>query len=371
MLQKILLAGTALTILNVSYSQETSTDSAKNSATAAAAPSSPFKLSGSVDGYYRFNFENPKPFDNAGFTHFGNDYTSFTNSQNSFELGMASLKAEHSIGKVGLVADLGFGRRAEEFSYNDSKTLQVVKQAYVTYAPSSHVKFTLGKWATHIGYELLDASANRNYSMSYMFTNGPFFHTGLRADFAFGKSGFMIGLANPTDFTTTTSQTKTLIAQFSTGSKDDKVKAFLNYQGYSGASGSLPNAASLNQLDLVVTGTVSSQFSIGYNGTVQFVNDKTVDKTKKWWGSALYLNYDPTSKFGLTWRNEYFGDKTDALKVGANVFSSTLSGNFKIEGFRIIPELRLDNASNTIFTKNDGTTTKNTVSFILAAVYSF
>ncbi len=29
-----------------------------------------------------------------------NNYTSFTNSQNSFELGMASLRADHSFGKA-------------------------------------------------------------------------------------------------------------------------------------------------------------------------------------------------------------------------------------------------------------------------------
>lgn len=361
MLQKIL--STCITIAAVSpcFSQEVTTDSIKKSASNTPAS---FKISGSADAYYRDNFSGPK------FSNY-NSPTSFTQSQNSFELGMASVKAEHSIGKVGLVADLGFGRRAEDFSYNDSRTLQVIKQAFVTYAPSSHVKFTMGKWATHIGYELVDASANRNYSMSYMFTNGPFFHTGLRADFTFGKSGFMIGLANPTDFTTTTSPTKTLIAQFSTGSKDDKVKAYLNYQGYFGANTATPQAAGLNQFDLVVTGTVSSKFSIGYNGTIQMVNDKTVEKTKKWWGSALYLNYDPTSVFGLTWRNEYFADKKDALKGGADIFASTLSGIFKIESFKIIPELRLDNSSGNTFVKNDGTAAKSTFSAILAAVYSF
>ena len=39
-------------------------------------------------------------------------------------------------------------------------------------------------WATHVGYELVDAYLNRNYSMSYMFSYGPFFHTGIKADFA-------------------------------------------------------------------------------------------------------------------------------------------------------------------------------------------
>lgn len=356
MFQKIFLVGLALVSMSVVYCQDTT----KTSPAA-------FKLSGSVDAYYRYNFQEPKagpfiPFNNA---------TSFTNSQNSFELGMASIKAEHSIGKVGVVADLGFGRRAEEFSYNDTKTLQIVKQAYITYAPSSHVKFTMGKWATHVGYELLDAAANRNYSMSYMFTNGPFFHTGIRTDFTFGKSGFMVGIANPTDYSTTTSTTKTLIAQFSTGTKDDKLKAYLNYQGYFGASAAMPSAAGLNQLDLVVNGTVSSKFSIGYNGTIQFVDDKIAKKTKKWWGSALYLNYDPTSVFGLTWRNEYFNDKKDGLKIGTNVFASTLSANFRIDNLTIIPEFRLDNASDPVFSKSTGLTTKSTQSLILAAVYHF
>ncbi|MFI5188374.1 MAG: porin, partial [Chitinophagales bacterium] len=44
-------------------------------------------LTGSVDAYYRFNFQNAK---DSGRT---NNFTSFTNSQNSFELGMASVKA--------------------------------------------------------------------------------------------------------------------------------------------------------------------------------------------------------------------------------------------------------------------------------------
>ena len=85
-------------------------------------------ITGSVDGYYRYNFQNAK--DSAR----TNNYTSFTNSQNSFELGMASLKADYTIGKVEAVADLGFGKRAEEFSYNDEGRLAAIKQAFVSYS---------------------------------------------------------------------------------------------------------------------------------------------------------------------------------------------------------------------------------------------
>src|SRR4051812_21608687 len=120
MLQKFLFTGGAVCAFFAGYSQ----DSTK------ATPA--FKLSGSADVYYRYNFNNPtqSPY---------NSLTSFTTSQNSFELGMASLKAEHSFGKASLTADLGFGKRAADFSYNDTSggfSLANVKQLYLVYAVS-------------------------------------------------------------------------------------------------------------------------------------------------------------------------------------------------------------------------------------------
>ena len=327
-------------------------------------PTPAFKLSGSADVYYRYNFNDPTP---PSY----NNLTSFTNSQNSFELGMASLKAEHSFGKAAITADLGFGKRAEDFSYNDAAgskgfSLSNVKQLYLSYAVSDKLKFTMGKWATHVGYELVDAYLNRNYSMSYMFSYGPFFHTGIKADISLGgKSALMVGVANPTDYSTTTSSSKFAIAQFSTASSDSKVKLYVNYQG-----GKVAEGVSLNQGDIVITGALSDKFSIGYNGTIQArkPSGKTGDS---WWGSALYFNVDPTSYFGLTLRTEYFNDKKNVVAVNSKVFETTLSANFKVSNLTIIPELRLDNASQNIFSKNNGDFTKNTASAILAAVYSF
>lgn len=324
--------------------------------------SSAFKLSGSADIYYRYNFDNPKnyPYNSA---------TSFTHSQNSFEIGMASIKAEHTIGKVGMVADVGFGTRAEEFAYNDANTRFAIKQLYLTYAPSPAIKFTVGSWATHIGYEVLDAYLNRNYSMSYMFSYGPFSHTGVKTDIALsGKSSLMIGIANPTDFKSAPGMPKTFIAQFSTASKDDKLKAYFNFQ-----SGKQTDAKKLVQGDIVLTYVVNDKFSLGYNGTLQSL--KLSDSLKNWtnsswWGSALYINVDPVSWFGLTLRGEYLGDKDEFLGLG-NAVEGTLSANFRIHNLTIIPELRLDNAENEIFYKSASQTVKSTGTFILAATYHF
>ncbi|HVG14711.1 MAG TPA: outer membrane beta-barrel protein, partial [Chitinophagaceae bacterium] len=277
MLRKISLCLVFTTSL-LSLTAQDVVDSAK---TAEPSPKT-FAVSGYVDAYYRFNFSNPKK-ESETF----NNNTSFTNSQNSFELGMASVKLEHSMGKVGVVADIGFGKRAEEFSYNDASTMVAIKQAYVTYAPSANLKLTAGSWGTHIGYELVDPYLNRNYSMSYMFSWGPFFHTGLKADITSGKSGFMIGLANPTDLKSASVQRKFLIGQYSYGG--DKVKLYLNYQGGT-SDGEDDEDSKIQQGDIVITGAVSDKFSIGYNGTLQSVkvrgSNKKFGDSDSWWGSA-------------------------------------------------------------------------------------
>ena len=332
-------------------------------------------ISGSVDGYYRYNFSNA-----AGNS---NNKTSFTNSQSSFALGMATIKADATAlsGKVTATADLGFGTRAEEFSYYESatkSTLAMVKQLFVTYALSKNVKLTAGKFATHVGYEVMDAPLNRNYSMSYMFTNGPFSHTGVKMDVTAGPVGFMVGVANFIDQTTSTTNTKTLIAQFSGGSKNGKLKAYLNYAGFFGAeNGSNPlSLKSLSQLDLVVNATVTDKFGIGFNATTQSRQQVagSLLPSGSWQGYALYLNLDPTPAIGLTLRSELISDSKIVYPsaFGAkSIFANTLSLNYKVGPFILIPELRFESAQSEIYTKNDGTSSKSTATALLAAVYKF
>lgn len=353
-MKKIWILIVAIASSQLTYSQ--GKDSTKKT-------SPPVTITGSVDGYYRYNFNNPKisPYNNL---------TSFTHSSNSFELGMASLRADHSFGKVSATVDLGFGKRAEEFAYNDANTRLVIKQLYVTYSPSSVIKFTLGTWGTHIGYEVLDPYLNRNYSMSYMFTNGPFSHTGLKADINIGgKSAVMLGISNPNDYRSAPAAPKTFIAQFSTASKNDKLKAYFNFAG-----GKQNDFKKVIQGDVVATYAVSGKFSIGINGTLQSVkadlDSSGTFKKSIWSGAALYLNYDPATWVGLTLRGEYISDKDLYLGL-KNIFAPTLSANFKIDNLIIIPEVRFDKAGTEAFYKNITTSAKSTGSFILAVVYHF
>lgn len=326
-------------------------------------------FSGSVDAYYRYNFDGSKSSTNNN--------TSFTNSNNAFALGMASLRADASAlsGKLTATADLGFGKRAEEFSYADEGSLALVKQLYATYAVNKMVKVTAGKFATHVGYEVMDAPLNRNYSMSYMFTNGPFTHTGVKVDITEGQVGFMVGLANYLDETTSTTDVKTFIAQVSAGSKNGKLKAYLNYAGFAGSNtGANPSELkAFNQVDLVVTGIVNEKFNIGFNGTIQDRQQIAASSkaSSSWKAAALYLNVDPSACLGLTLRSEYVSDSKLVYFDTKNIFANTLSLNYKVGPLTIIPELRYETAESDFFTKSNGTGSKSTFSALLAAVYKF
>lgn len=326
-------------------------------------PKPTLAITGSADVFFKYDFSKQV----------SNSFTSFTKTQNAFSLGMASVKFEHTGSKIGMVADLGFGTRAAEFSYNDQGILSAVKQLYVSYSPVENLKFTAGTWGTHVGYELLDPQLNRNYSMSYMFSSGPFSHTGLKAEYSSGKHGFMLGISNPTDMRLVPEaqiKTKFALAQYSYAASE-KVKFYLNYVGGKG-----PDTALINQFDLVANFTLSDQFSIGVNGTLNGAKawDGTTKKnlsTESWWGAAGYFNYDPTASFGLTLRSEYFNDDKSRLGYGTSIFANTISANFKVGAFKIIPELRFESAGAAIYTNSKSGASSSSTSFLLAAVYSF
>lgn len=372
MLQKYFVAAIAVLSCTFSTAQTASLLTTPGDSATAAPAEEPQKqplltITGSMDAYYKYDFSKTK----------ANSLTSFTQTQNAFSLGMASIKFEHKGDKVDAVADLGFGPRARDFAYTDEGITQAIKQLYVSYSPADWLKFTIGTWATHIGYEVLDPQLNRNYSMSYMFTNGPFSHTGLKADITTGKHGFMLGLSNATDYRIVPDgqiNKKFVIAQYSYA-PTDKVKIYLNYAG-----GQNPDTTKSNQFDAVVTAKINDKFNIAFNGTInstQLWDGKKNIESKAWSGAALYLNYDPKAWFGLTLRTELFNDKNQfktfsGSTEGGNIFSTTLSANFKAGGFTFIPEFRLDNSSKKVlFVDKNGAFTQSASSFLVAAVYAF
>ena len=316
-----------------------------------------------VDGYYRSDFNQ----------NLSNNRTSFTNSNNKLALGMVSAKVDYAYKNLSFSADLGVGKRIKEFAYNDKGVLSYVKQLYASYALSDWLKLTAGSWATHVGYELVDPYANRNYSMSYMFSYGPFLHTGIKADLTFGTTGFMIGVANPTDYRKAPGGSKKFILLQWSQAINEEIKFYLNYVG-----GERPSdAAKTKQIDLVVTAKINDEFGIGFNGTVNSIKQQfnnSLTDASSWSGAAVYFNYDPTEKLGLTLRTEMFNDKKQLAALGSalagtSILANTLSANIKIGKFTIIPELRHETAGKNIYIAKDGASKNSDLSMLVGAYF--
>jgi hypothetical protein len=328
-----------------------------------------FKISGDVDLYYRYN---------AGGYKYPDSYTSFTQTANSFELGMASVKLESSAlsEKVDAVIDIGFGSRARDFSYNDSGMAAIVKQAYLIYKLSDHVKFTAGKFATHIGYELVDPMYNNNYSMSYMFTNGPFFHTGVKGTINFGKMEFSAGIADHFDQTISKSSTRDVLGQI-LFTPNDKWSYALNYWGFYGENQLDPalGVKDMTQFDFVISGKVSPYFHVGANTTAQLMVKPHIEteemQTHNWWGAAIYLNYDPNEKIDISLRSEFINDDNKIKFASKNISAQTLTFDYKIGPLNLMPEIRYDVSKDPIFFSSNGNMKKSTFSLLMAAIYKF
>lgn len=299
------------------------------------------KVSGSADVYYRF-----QPVQTDGAT-----ATSFTGTQNRFTPGMASVKFQYSTRKLDLVADLGFGPRVREYTYNETGISQAIKQVYLSFSPIKSLKLTAGTFATHLGYEVLDPQLNRNYSMSYLFSRSPFFHTGIKAEYGSERQGLMLGVANPSDYIVVPENhlnKKTLLAQYRF-TPSQRFKLYLNYAG-----GKAPDTVRSDQFDLAGSVTVNPRFSLGFSGAYAIIKEWDVQlhqnlKGKSWWSGVLYFNYDFAEWAGLTWRSEWFNDHLHLKSINGKeeadrVFANTLSANFRSGHFTLIPEIRYDHS---------------------------
>jgi len=319
-------------------------------------------ISGAIDAYYQYNFsKSPPP-------------TSFTGAHNSFALGMAQIILSKESGKVGFVADLAFGPRAEAGNYGyygGSITDQIIKQLYVTYKPMDKLKLTLGNFGTFIGYEVIDAPLNFNYSTSYMFSYGPFYHTGLKAEYAFTDNlTAMVGAFNDTDSKFDINGPKHFGAQLAYVKGD--FKGYLNYLG--GQQGPDSTGFKVNQVDFVGIYQLG-KLALAVNLTNQMRGYEDRDNAA-WMGGALYANYAFNDKFLLGIRAETLNDKEHTLfgegDEATNVMEYTLSANIKLPGgLTLIPEFRLDAANTAMYLDKDGLPAKSTAGFLMAAVYKF
>jgi hypothetical protein len=356
---------------------------AQESTTTTEEKKNPLTFSGYVDTYFFGNFNNPASRSNLGVSGFERI---FDQKPGQFQLGLAQTKLSYSTDKVDAVIDLVFGNHADLGNYGNiispvsgaTSTALAVKQAYITWKASDKFSLTAGQFGTHIGYEVIDAPVNFNYSLSNLFGNGPFYHTGLKATVATSdKSSLTVGLVNGIDTKDDNNDKLGVMAQFYV-SPAEGWNLYLNWLG---SDEGVTEKSYYSIFDLTTSYQITDKFLLGLNAAYG-----TQDK-KSWGGAALYAQVAFTDKFGLGARYEYF-DNTSGIRglknpsrpnEGTSVNSFTLTGNVTIsENLLFKPEFRLDSYAKGIgaegeqFEDSDGKFTKSSQStFGAALIFKF
>ena len=361
-----------------------------------------FTFSGYMDTYYFGNFNNPKSQSNLGLNGKGpGNARAFDQRAGQFGIGLVQAKAIYTASKVDAVMDLTFGPYSDLGNYGNyigplgpGSTSLAIKQAYIVFKASSKLSFTAGQFGTHIGYEVIDAPVNYNYSLSNLFNNGPFYHIGLKAQYAFSdRVSLMVGLVNNVDNLYDNNKKKGFISQlfFSPASGwNVYVNGIVSNEATNPVLGVDSTVALTAEkglyslLDLTTTYQITPKFFLGLNAALgsqkgDYQGYGGPATSKSWGGAAIYSNYAFTDKFGLGVRYEIFNNKngvralTDAAGNGASVNSITVTGNFTAADGHLLlkPELRIDSYSANKFEKNNGSLTTSQTTLGMAAIFKF
>lgn len=332
---------TVLSLFSIAATQ------AQESTTTTEEKANPLTFSGYIDTYFFGNLNNPKSRSNLGVSGFERI---FDQKPGQFQLGLAQTKLSYSTDKVDAVIDLVFGNHADLGNYGNiispvsgaTSTALAIKQAYITWKASDKFSITAGQFGTHIGYEVIDAPVNFNYSLSNLFGNGPFYHTGLKATVATSaKSSLTFGVVNGIDTKDDNNDKLGFMGQFYVS----PAEGWNLYVNWLGSDEGVDEKSFYSIFDVTTSYQITDKFLLGLNAAYGSQDKKT------WGGAALYAQLAFTDKFALGGRYEYF-DNTSGVRGlinpsrpngGTTTNSFTLTGNVTIsDNLLFKPEFRFD-----------------------------
>jgi hypothetical protein len=298
-----------------------------------------------------------------------NSYRVFDFNDNSFNLDVAELVVQIAASKpndAGFRVDLAAGNSIPQITKTQDQTAAQfdLQQAFASYiAPiGSGLRFDVGKYVTHMGYELIEGydGYNDNYSRSILFGYAiPFTHTGVKASYAFSsKVAAMFEVVNGWDLLRDNNHSKSIGAQL-TLAPVSPLTVYLNWIG--GPELADDNHTRRSVFDVVTILKATSWLTLGVNGdygTEDGTSRVTPGADAKWKGIAGYTTFALTDKFSLGLRGETFHDDGGArlgTDTKAVLSEGTITPTYKFTNHVLLRgEVRYDKANQAILA-NRGT----------------
>ncbi|TAG54001.1 MAG: porin [Cytophagales bacterium] len=359
-----------------------------------------FTLNGYIDSYYNYRFQNESATTDLN--------RPFDVKNNQFALGLVQTRFAYTNRNSELVMDLVFGPYARLANFGNLDALLggvagadasatgvkggnsvAIKQAFFKYNLSKKFNFTVGQFATHIGYEGVDAPNNFNYSLSNLFNNGPFYHIGAKIQFiATDWLRLTGGVVNNWDNLVDYKTQKSLMGVIAIN-PSSKFGLYLNWiGGYGDDPSRIPSTAggtvgpyTRHLFDLSVGLQATDKLYFGLNAAYGMYNLETGSSTGKdttyaWGGVAGYVNYKFTDFLGLGVRYEHFNNKSGARGGIVGTINNALTVTMPItlsDGHVILkPEFRIDAAPGRgIYKDNNGNGIDHQTTIGMAFIYKY
>jgi hypothetical protein len=328
------------------------------------------KLSGYVDAGYSYNFTGSGNQSNVG-ARFGSD-TAQRGDFNLYAVKIALEKALTSENKAqaGFRTDVMIGEDASYFinrtaggvsNTNNNSNSLFLEQAYVSIrAPVGNGwDFKVGKFASILGYEVMERPANMNTTFGLLFNVMPLYYTGVLSSYKFddyldAKLGVVNG--SNTDNNTTTNPNGSdgcaVLAALNVTAPGGNANWSNNFQYSTGIDNN--TSVSSSNTSLATTATASdgnvnvSAYTLIYNTwgnwAPKFADDKLLfafnallgnssgsasggigNINSTWYGAGAYAKYQFNDWFSLCSRGEYLGSN-NSLVTGNNGSATTPSG---------------------------------------------
>jgi hypothetical protein len=302
-------------------------------------------------------------------------YRVFDFNDNSFNLDVAELVVQIAPAKpndAGFRIDFAAGNSIPQVTKSQDQSVAQfdLQQLFVSYiAPvGSGLRFDMGKYVTHMGYELIEGydGYNDNYSRSILFGYAiPFTHTGLKASYAFSsKVGAMVEVVNGWDLVRDNNRSKSVGAQLSV-MPVAPLTLLLNWIG--GPEIASDNHTNRNVFDVVAILKPTKALTLGVNGDYGKENGTSVvnpgaDAT--WKGIAGYATLALTDKFSVVLRGETFHDD-DGVRLGTGTRARLSEGTFTpalkfTDHVLVRGEVRYDKSNEPILAKRAAFADKQT-----------
>lgn len=337
--------------------------------------------SGLIDVYYSGNLNDS--------SNQMNQMRNFDVYDNQFGLSLAKITLQKQAQPVGVRIDMAFGTTNDlvqgiaPFGTNSYSTLSNLEQAYLTFILpfGSGLTVDLGKFVTHMGYEVIESNGNWNYSRSFLFAYAiPFYHTGMRLTYSFvGNFTATLDILNGWNEVADNNKSKTLGFTLNYA-PDAATDIVLNgISGFEQTTIGVPGPVMYgkkNVLDFYVTREIGPRLALAVDA--DYGEERVTGFLNTWKGVAIYAKYSITGVSDLAARCEVYYDPNDyttgAAFPNATFKEITLTYEYNLfTDLVLVGEFRDDFANGPMFvsagSKSPSDTSQPTL--LVAAVVTF